>query len=119
MTKFNPEFAREVLERRRDDLNRQAGEIVLAKFRHQAESGAPWWGDFWDDYDKRIHALWDQADSYDSVLSYLDDRIWQEKTFEEKVWAVMENWDHAESGPAMVADVLEATRNVAFGWRAF
>ncbi|AXC37885.1 hypothetical protein SEA_JACKO_27 [Microbacterium phage Jacko] len=118
MTKFNPEFAREVLERRRDDLNRQASEIMLEKFRRQAESGT-WWGELWYDYDNRIHALWDQADSYDSVLSYLDDRIWQEKTFEEKVWAVMENWDHAESGPAMVADVLEATRNIALGWRAF
>lgn len=68
MTKFDPEFALEVMKRRQADCNKR-------------------------------------ADSYDSVIDYLEDRVWGEKTEAEKVWETIKDWD-ATYGPLLVEDVL-------------
>lgn len=116
MTAFDPEFALEVMKRRRGDKFREAGDIHLEKFKLLMDSGIPPWGRAADAFDERIHALWAEADSYDSVIKYLEDRIWSEKTFAEKTWAILESWT-PHMGVGMVQDVIEAQRGVVRGDR--
>lgn len=116
MTSFDPAFALKVMRRRQSDVNRWAAEILLEKFKLQMDGAISHWGPEADALDKRVHALWDEADSYDSVIKYLEDRIWDEKTFAEKTWALLEHRDF-RAGVEMVEDVLEARRDVAAGFR--
>lgn len=117
MTTFDPEFALEVMKRRQGDKFREARDIHLEKFALLMGNEIPPWGRAAEAFDERIHALWAEADSYDSVIDYLEKRIWDKKTFAEKTWAIMEKWDWAPTGPGMVEDVIEAQRDVTLGFR--
>lgn len=118
MTDFNPKFAREVLERRQRDLNRRAGDLHLEKFVLQMEGKIGYSGNAAAEFDKEIQSLWAQADSYDSVLAYLDGRIWGEKTRAEKIWETMKDWS-PKAGAGMVEDVFEAADLVDNGLKPF
>lgn len=111
MTTFDPAFAREVLERRRDDKNRQASQLLLDKYAMIYDGEIDYLGPRAHRIDQRVHELWREADSYDSILAYLDGRIWDEKTRAEKIWETMHDWDNAW-GPRMVDDVFEAAAEV-------
>lgn len=111
MTKFDPAFAREVLERRQGAILKEAAGLHWDKWCLVYEEGITPYGPRADAFDKKIHALWKQADSYDSVLSYLDGRIWDEKTRAEKIWETMKDWP-PNMGPGMVEDVFEAAAEV-------
>lgn len=115
MTTFDPAFAREVLERRQKAHILAASQLLSAKWDLIFEGEIHAYGPRADAFDKEVHALWKQADSYDPVLSYLDGRIWDEKTRAEKIWQTMEDWDFTwptDFGPKMVEDVLEAAAAV-------
>lgn len=116
MTAFDPEFALNVMRRRQSDANKRAAEIHLEKFILQMEDRILMWGVTAHEMDKRIQELWAKADSYNSVIKYLEDRIWSEKTFAEKTWAVLEGRD-ARFGLDMVEDVIQAQRDVVLGFR--
>lgn len=112
MTTFDPAFAREVLERRQSALLKEASALHWDKWCLVYEEGITPYGPRADAFDKKIHALWDEADSYDSVLAYLDGRIWSEKSVPEKIWSHIEDWDLDISKEGwlegVVGDVLEA-----------
>lgn len=112
MTKFNPAFAREVLERRQAEKLREGSQLLVDKFMMQVEGEISPWGPRAAVIDKKVHALWDEADSYDSVLAYLDGRIWSEKNVAEKIWSHIEDWDLDLSKEGwlegVVGDVLDA-----------
>lgn len=114
MTKFDPKFALEVMRRRQGEVNKRAGEIGLEKYMLQIDGFLRPWSGAADQFDKRIHALWAEADSYDSVIEYLEDRIWEEMRPAERIWKVMEDWD-AKDGPEMVGDVLIAQHIASAG----
>lgn len=111
MTKFNPAFAREVLERRQKAHIIAASHLLSAKWDLVFEGEIHACGPRADAFDKEVHALWAKADSYDSVLSYLDGRIWDEKTRAENIWETMKDWP-PNMGPGMVEDVFEAAAEV-------
>lgn len=112
MTAFDPKFAREVLERRRDDLNRDASKILYEKYVLISDGELSPFGIKADLYDKRVHTLWDQADSYVEVLAYLDGRILEEMTPAERIWNVLKDWDLNVSQKdwmvRVIEDVIEA-----------
>ncbi|QDK03268.1 hypothetical protein SEA_ROMAN_26 [Microbacterium phage Roman] len=114
MTKFDPVFAREVLERRQKAHIVAAGKLVSAKWELIFEGEIHALGARADAFDKEVHKLWRKADSYDSVLSYLDGRIWEEKTRAEKIWHTMHDWgiNIENFGVQMVEDVFEAAAEV-------
>lgn len=118
MTTFDPEFALEVMKRRQSEKNREAGSVHLEKFNLMMDGEMPLFGRVAEAFDKRIHALWAEADSYNSVIEYLEERIWDAKTYPEKVWATMEEWGWAPTGPEMVEDVMRAQQDIALGRRA-
>ena len=117
MTEFNPEFALEVLERRQADVNREAYRILSEKYRLAWDGKIPHFGSVADAMDKQVHQLWAKADSYNGTIEYLRKRIWDSKTFAEKTWELIKDWDF-KFGPELIEDVIEAQRNVALGWRA-
>lgn len=112
MTKFDPVFAREVLERRQKAHILAASHLLSAKWDLIFEGEIHACGPRADAFDKEIHAIWAKAESYDSVLSYLDGRIWSKKTVAEKIWSHIEDWDLDISREGwlegVVSDVLEA-----------
>lgn len=111
MTTFDPTFAREVLERRQKAHILAASQLLSAKWDLIFEGEIHALGPRADAFDKEVHALWKKADSYHSVLAYLDDRIWDEKTRAEKIWETMKDWP-PNMGPEMVDDVFEAAAEV-------
>lgn len=119
MTEFDPVYVRGVMERRQAEKNRQAADLLMEKFKLQLDGVISYWGSDADALDKRVHALWDEADSYDPVLTYLDGRIWEAKTFEEKVHSLLEDWGYANVSVETVADVIEARDLVQDGYRVF
>ncbi|AWY05003.1 hypothetical protein SEA_HORTUS1_24 [Microbacterium phage Hortus1] len=116
MTAFDPRFALEVMRRRQSEVNKRAAAVHLEKFMLQMDDRIPLFGGAASEMDKQIHALWAEADSYDSVIKYLEERIWEEKTFAEKTWTILENRDF-RTGPDMVQDVIDAQRDVVLGLR--
>ncbi|QDH92177.1 hypothetical protein SEA_PAVLO_25 [Microbacterium phage Pavlo] len=114
MTKFDPVFAREVLERRQKAHIVAAGKLMSVKWELIFEGEIHALGARADAFDKEIHKLWREADSYESVLRYLDVRIWDEKTRAEKIWQKMEDCGISPYNPGvqMVEDVLEAAAKV-------
>lgn len=114
MTTFDPAFAREVLERRQAEKLREGSQLLTDKFIMQIEGEISPWGPRADVIDKKVKALWAEADSYDSVLAYLDDRIWEEMKPAERIWSVMKDWDF-RTGPSMVGDVLTAQHIASAG----
>lgn len=117
MTEFDPNFALEVMRRRQSERLKEAADIHLEKFMLQMEGRINHFGRTAHEMDKRVHALWAEADSYDSVIEYLDDRIWSEKTFAEKTWEILKDMDYRWPSVDMVEDVLEAEREVLAGVR--
>lgn len=116
MTAFDPRFALKVMRRRQSEVNKRAAAIYLEKFMLQIDGDLRPWSSAADQFDKRIHALWAEADSYDSVIRYLEERIWGEKTLAEKTWTILEHRDFG-TGPDMVQEVIDAQRDVALGLR--
>lgn len=108
MTKFDPKFALEVMRRLQSEKNKEASQVYGEKFLLQAEGRIPYFGAESRQMDKRIHALWAEADSYNSVIDYLETRIWEEMTPAERTWKVLKDWEYAPSGPQLVGDVLAA-----------
>ncbi|QIG58571.1 hypothetical protein SEA_DEJAVU_27 [Microbacterium Phage DejaVu] len=121
MTKFDPAFAREVLERRQSDKIREASVLLREKYEMIYDGEIDYLGPRADAFDKEVHKLWREADSYDSVLSYLDGRIWDEKTRAEKVWQTMDDWgiNTENFGVQMVEDVFEAAAEVDKAAKSF
>lgn len=116
MTEFDPNFALEVMRRRQSEKLKEAADIHLEKFMLQMEGRINHFGRTAHEMDKRVHALWAEADSYDSVIEYLEDRIWNSKTLAEQAWALVGTWGYRE-GQEMIEDVLEAEREVLAGVR--
>lgn len=117
MTRFDPAFALRVMQRRMDDRNREASRLLWDKYDAQLNGELSPFSIRADVIDKKVHALWDQADSYIPVIEYLEERIWSEKSNSEKVWETMRDWA-PNIGPGMIDDVAAAQEMVDAGFRA-
>lgn len=110
---FDPVRVWEILQARQDRLNAQASRELQDKYAHAANHLGDLFGE--DEltraYDKSVHELWDHAESINPILAYLDDRIWSEKTRDEKIWETMKDWDWKPS-TEMLADVWLAAAMV-------
>lgn len=110
---FDPVRVWEILQARQDRLNAEASRELQDKYAHAANHLGDLFGE--DEltraYDKSVHELWDHAESINPILAYLDDRIWSEKTRDEKIWETMKDWDWKPS-TEMLADVWLAAAMV-------
>ena len=90
---FDPVRVRGILEKRMDRINAEASRELQDKYAHAANHLGNLFGE--DEltraYDKSVHELWDHAESINPILAYLDDRIWSEKTRDEKIWETMKD----------------------------
>ena len=110
---FDPVRVRGILEKRMDRINAEASRELQDKYAYAANHLGNLFGE--DEltraHDKSVHELWDHAESINPILAYLDDRIWSEKTRDEKIWETMKDWDW-KPGPEMLADVWLAAAMV-------